>query len=885
MAVVFASLLLNQSAVLAADTNDESSLIAVLNSNAGPAEKDAACARLKFIGTARCVPALAPLLTDEQLSHSARYALESMSLGEASAALLTALNQTKGPTQIGIINSLATRGDPRAVPALAKLLKSSEPATVVASANALGAIGGPRVIKPLQALAANSAGHVHQAAVDGLLRCANTWLLSSSSSRAYAIFNYLHQHEASETVRVAAFRGLIFASGNKGLDLTVEAIKGPAGPDRTAALQCVHELPGTNATRVLSVLLPEVEPAVQPALVEGLHQRGDPYASPALAAFATQARPELVPSVLRALGTVGTASHVSLLADYAASPQPEEQAAAREALLELHRGPVTETLITQLSRSTPAVQSELMRALGSRGDHAAVPKLFELIEQGPESVRTPAYQALALLAEQPDIGPMVRLVLDAKNPTERERASEALSVACRHIQNRRGAFDAQPLMAGLASGSADARAALMPVCSELVSPKVRLTLRTAIEDPNDKVQTAAIRAACETIDTELLDDLVSLALHAKDETTRGLAISGAVRLTRQEDAPGLSNEHRVTALKELLAIGKRPEDKRRVLSGLAEVPGRDALKTVESALEDPDVHAEASRAALQIALTVPSAQSQDALAVLNKALEGTTDDATRRALEAGIQQIEARADYITDWQLAGPYRQAGKDFQALFETIFPPEIGDAQGANWRFFPPAADPKRPWVMDLLKALGPQQQAVAYARTWVHCDKDLKAQLEMGADDGVKAWLNDKQVYAVNAARTLHPGSDKVIVDMHSGWNNLMLKITQNDQAWEFCARFRGPDGSHLDGVQCDTSRSSGAEPASLDDTNLPPTILPTAGAPQTTNQLKAARPLAAPGPNTNQVHTPVGGTNLPGAAAQVTNQAQVATQPPGGGKKQ
>jgi hypothetical protein len=109
--------------------------------------------------------------------------------------------------------------------------------------------------------------------------------------------------------------------------------------------------------------------------------------------------------------------------------------------------------------------------------------------------------------------------------------------------------------------------ALMPVCSELVSPKVRLTLRTAIEDPNEKVQTAAIRATCDSIDTELLDDLVSLALHAKSETTRSLAIGGAVRLTRQEDAPGLSKERRAAALKELLAIARRPEEKRRVLSG------------------------------------------------------------------------------------------------------------------------------------------------------------------------------------------------------------------------------------------------------------------------------------------------------------------------------
>jgi hypothetical protein len=337
-------------------------------------------------------------------------------------------------------------------------------------------------------------------------------------------------------------------------------------------------------------------------------------------------------------------------------------------------------------------------------------------------------------------------------------------------------------------------------------------------DPNEHVREAAIRATSESIDPELLDDLVGLARHAKDETTRSLAINGAVRLTRQEDATRLSNERRVTALNDLLIIARRPEQKRQVLSGLAEVPGREALKAVESALEDQDVHAEASRAALQIALTLPSAQARDALAVLNKALEGTTDDAMRKALGAGVQQIEAGADYITDWQLAGPYRQPGKDHLALFETVFPPEMGDAQGANWRIFPPAADPKRPWVMDLLKVLGPQEQCVAYARTWVYCDKDLKAQLELGTDDGVKAWLNDKQVYALNTARALRPGSDKTQVELHSGWNRLLLKVTQYNQGWEFCARFRSLDGSHLDGLRCDTYQSTGAQPAPAENTN-------------------------------------------------------------------
>jgi hypothetical protein len=76
------------------------------------------------------------------------------------------------------------------------------------------------------------------------------------------------------------------------------------------------------------------------------------------------------------------------------------------------------------------------------------------------------------------------------------------------------------------------------------------------------------------------------------------------------------------------------------------------------------------------------------------------------------------------------------------------------------------------------------------------------LELGSDDGVKVWLNDKQVYALNVARPLQPGSDKINVTLQPGWNPLLIKISQNNQGWEFCVRIRSTDGSHLEGVQCD-----------------------------------------------------------------------------------
>ncbi len=193
-------------------------------------------------------------------------------------------------------------------------------------------------------------------------------------------------------------------------------------------------------------------------------------------------------------------------------------------------------------------------------------------------------------------------------------------------------------------------------------------------------------------------------------------------------------------------------------------------------------------------------QAQSILVVLKKALAAASDTGTRAGVAAAIKQVEASADYITDWQVSGPYRQAGKDYAALFDLGFLPEAGHGSGATWKPMPAGMDPQRPWVMDLVKTLG-GEECVAYARTWVHSDQDRPVRLELGSDDGIKVWLDDKQVYALNTARALQPGSDKVDLTLHAGWNLLRLKVTQHNQGAEFCARFLTPDGAHLQGIEC------------------------------------------------------------------------------------
>ena len=132
-------------AILAAPAvaDEEQDLIETLQSTASVPQKCAACQKLRVIGTARCVPALAALLGEERTSHAARYALEPMSCPEAGAALREAAGKTSGLIKAGLIDSLGWRRDVQSLPVLVPLVSDADPAVAAAAAAGLGRMGGP----------------------------------------------------------------------------------------------------------------------------------------------------------------------------------------------------------------------------------------------------------------------------------------------------------------------------------------------------------------------------------------------------------------------------------------------------------------------------------------------------------------------------------------------------------------------------------------------------------------------------------------------------------------------------------------------------------------------------------------------------------------------
>jgi hypothetical protein len=204
-------------AVMAAHGNDaaraalEQRLAAHLGASSSSVARSFVCRELAIIGSAASVPALAPLLLDDELSVFARQALERIPGPEADRALRDGVARSKGRTRLGIVNSVGVRRDARAVAALVKAA-GEEPEAIAAAAKALGEIGTTESAKALEGLRGRGTPAQRLAVADGLLICAERLMAAGDRAQAARLLEPLTGQSQPAHVRLAASRALSAAA-------------------------------------------------------------------------------------------------------------------------------------------------------------------------------------------------------------------------------------------------------------------------------------------------------------------------------------------------------------------------------------------------------------------------------------------------------------------------------------------------------------------------------------------------------------------------------------------------------------------------------------------------------------------------------------------------
>ncbi len=798
---------------------EEESLIQVLRSESKVAERAAACVRLQRIGTERAVPALAALLVDPALAHSARFALETMPGFAAGQALVAALDTTTGAERLGIVSSLAVRREGAAVPSLVKLLaapgdreatgsapdQSARETLASAVAAALGAMDSDAALAALESAASRPEPTVQAAVGDALLAQADRRLQRGEATLAARLCRGVISREQRPTARAAGYLGLMRAAGPERLALWRAAVLGEPGPEQTAALQATALLPWTGLDAVLAEVMPRVPSERQRALLAGWLQRQPGPARASVLPLLESPAEEVRLAAIRALGQVGAADDVERLLDLAAG-QGMTQAAARDALACLRPSGVAPRLISRLADGREGVRVEAARALGERGERVAVAALLTLARDDREEGRRAALRALVQVLGAGEVEALVQLVVSAPNESRRGEVARALALVYDRLQPGVGSPALVPLLRELRNGTATTRAALWSAASAVVAPELGVVWRMALHDREPAVRAAAIRAASLTNDPELLPDLRALACRDGNEEYRELATKACVRLVGRPGAQGALAE-RLELMRAIAASAPTPAQQRSLLNGLA--AGRTAaeLELAERFLADAAVWNDAAATVVKIAPRLPEAAAARAVLQLVGAAQIGPD--LRQEIDAALASVEARARYVTSWQVSAPLRVADSATEGMLEAELRPEVAGADFrtpaararlARWTPLAVGSDGRNPMLM---RGGGPEAFGVVYAYTWLWSPVAQRARLELWHDGGAKVWLSDTQVLSSAEEVGLPPKAGaSAEVALAEGWNLLRVKFAQPAKAWSFAVRVSGRDGAPLPEVLAD-----------------------------------------------------------------------------------
>jgi HEAT repeat protein len=771
-------------------------LAEVLRSDASFDAKQFACRQLVYVASEEQVPVLIRLLQDEGLAHYALMALTRIPGKAVDDALLQELPRSHGRPELEILDILADRGDVLAMSAFMVRLRSTDPVVLEGAASALAKLADPRAARALRETYMRSSGASRVAVGHALLDCAARLQKRGDLTTALALYDLLGRDPESPVLRAAALRGIVQVRGEKALPLLLAALREDGTRRQTVAADLVREIRGREATQRLSSSLPKLTAKGQILLMEALGDRGDAAAAPAVIALCRSSDPAVRVTALSALGSLGSAATVSLLLTSASSGSPPERAAARDSLARLRGESVDKALLGALETGAPALRAEAIRSLGQRRATAAVPLLLKEARSPQREVSIAALRVLRDLG-QPSLLPQLVDLLLAAPSGARDEAMDAVTEIARRSPDESQRTGVLLARLSTASKPAD-RVALLTIVGQVGGSQALNALRTAVADPDAEVRMTALSVLAEWPTDAPMDALLRTVRAAQEGRERTIALRGYLRMigVNEQRTP----EQALALYREVAALTTHPEEKRLVLAGLAKVRSREALEYASGFLTDGDVRAEAELAVVEIGRSTIGAWRDRTRALLEPiAREGNNEEVRKRAAEV-LAVSDRFGDYVMAWEVSPVYQRDGADFSRLFDIPFPPEEdGQDKEVPWRLMPVGGTSDQPWLLDLLALWGGEQR-VAYLRSAVWSEGARDLVLEMGSDDGLKVWWNGQVVLAHNVARAVAPGQEKVKVQLHPGWNRLLLKVTQNVLGWGACARFTNPDGSPAAGLR-------------------------------------------------------------------------------------
>ncbi len=620
-------------------------LIAVLESPDAPrAEKAITCKHLARFGDGEAVPALAALLTDEQLAAWARIALEAIPDAAADRALREAATELEGMLLVGVINSIGMRGDAAAVEILAEKLSDADAEVAAASAVALGRIGNGEAAGVLGEFLngegmASAPEEVRSAVAEGCILCAEEYDRSGDAAAAIELFDAVRAADLPRQRLLEATRGAILARKADGLPQLLELLESDDREWFGLGLWVARELPGQEATDALVAELAAMTPQRQALLLLALIDREELPPVSVLAQSAETGPKNVRMAAIQAIRRQGDASCVPALLAAVAEDDEEISEAALIALEDLPGAEVDADLTSRLTTADIPTRVLLIELAGRRRIEAAVPELLEAADDRNGAVRAAALVALGETVDFASLPLLIERTVRARSAEELAAVGDALVAASGRMPDRDAC--ASLLAAAMADAATPAKAKLLEALGAVGGEGALAAIVEASRSPDASVQGAAAQQLGEWMTPDAAPALLHMARNAADDRLKIRALRGYLRIARQFV---VSDADRLAMFHSAMGAALRDEERRLALDVLIRIPSVQTLELATRHLNNAALRDAAAGAAVNIAGRLAEDQPKAVAAAMQRVLgAGIGDEGVRNRAEELRDEARAAA--------------------------------------------------------------------------------------------------------------------------------------------------------------------------------------------------------------------------------------------------
>ncbi|MBN2410713.1 DUF1080 domain-containing protein [candidate division KSB1 bacterium] len=532
------------------------------------------------------VNAISRFLNHERLYEPATRALVAIGGPKAGEDLFKALDNASTLQKGAYIKALGESGYVKAADTILELVKDQE--LKEASLTALAQMGYPPAGSILKQAAIENNNYTETWLTFAEIRAAK-----GDISTCESICLDIIAEPFSDQYKIAALTLLVKIKGQGAFDRIVSQVSSGNNKTRIAALRLGEQFKGESFNQKWTQLLNSAKPEVQADIIDMLGRQDAESLIPVI-------REKLVsgPTIVRlaAIGAVtamlGDAAANDLVNTLNIAEEDIERTTIKQKLLLLSNDSVIPVIQQRLPELSPDAKIVLLDILKERDVRDSVPLLLTQLDS-EEKVRTAALEALAPLAGEDELPRLIDIYLKA-NGAEKRAAKKVVVAIVRNSDNNRSTVER--LREKYNSASVEAKAELLDIFKSIGGNPLRQVV--LIETTNEQLKDPAIRALTDWPDEGALNDLVHLAKTTKDTMVQILAIRGGMRLLRENV---IGEPRAVSFCRQFMEAAVRPEEKKLILSQLANIKTPQALKYTVSFLNDTDLNFDASLAAVKIA--------------------------------------------------------------------------------------------------------------------------------------------------------------------------------------------------------------------------------------------------------------------------------------------